>query len=337
MNSFRHTILGAVMLVFVPAAPWALLAAQDTLPPVRGYLADSTLAFLEPMIGSWQPMGLPDSLMQLDPPIVGHDYQWTVGRKAIRLRESFRLGDPDAARLDGLVYWNPATERIEFTAVAGPGPGQGRLFKGVYRQLENGTIERTYDVFYRTLADMPAEVFGGSRRTYRERYTFLTPDSVASQLDWFHDGAWRGFGPFATGSFRRLSPRSRDAAIIAEVEAATWAFHAADTARSADGVIALLWPEYTMLVDGRRVEYDDIVAGSRAFMSGIELFHTEWTDLQVTPVGPHAALASFVFRDSIVTKAGDVVRHRGPTTFLWERRNGEWRLLYGDSDHYPLE
>ncbi len=25
---------------------------------------------------------------------------------------------------------------------------------------------------------------------------------------------------------------------------------------------------------------------------------------------------------------------QGPTTFLWVRRNGEWRLRFGEADHY---
>jgi hypothetical protein len=180
----------------------ARLPAQDR--PVKGYLADSSLAFLRPLIGAWRPLGIPDSLARLDPPIVAHDYRWTVGGRAIQLRERFRQGSADSAHLNGLIYWNPATERVEFLAVAGPGPGQGRLFMGEYRSRDDGAIERTYDVFYRTLADIPGEQFGGSRRRYREVYRVIRADSVASTLDWFHDGAWRPFGPFARGGFARI-------------------------------------------------------------------------------------------------------------------------------------
>jgi hypothetical protein len=158
------------------------------------------------MIGRWRPLGLPDSLASLDPPIVAHEYAWTVGRKAIRIREGFRADDPESAQLEGLVHWNPATERIEFVAVAGHGPGEGRLFKGEYVQLDDGRIQRIYDVFYREAADVPGEAFGGMRRRYREIYRFVRPDSVASTLDWFHDGAWRGFGRFSEGGFTKLPP-----------------------------------------------------------------------------------------------------------------------------------
>ncbi|HSA57595.1 MAG TPA: hypothetical protein VLE53_17915 [Gemmatimonadaceae bacterium] len=180
----------------------AVADAQD--PAVRGYLADSSLSFLVPLIGAWRPLSVPDSLKRLDPPIVAHAYRWIVGRRAIQLLESFRSGQPDSALLSGMIYWNPATERVEFVAVAGRDVGEGRLFIGEYRTLADGSIERTYDVFYRTLADTPAEQVGGSRRRYREVYRLVTSDSIESTLDWFHDGAWRPYGPFARGAFRRI-------------------------------------------------------------------------------------------------------------------------------------
>ena len=125
--------------------------------------------------------------------------------------------------------------------------------------------------------------------------------------------------------------------VVAEVEAAVWAFHAADTARNAEAVIELLWPEYEMLADGQRLEFSQIVEGSREFMATLNLFHTVWSDLRIIPVGRNAAVSFFRFCDSIITQTGDLIRNQGPTTFLWERRNGEWRVRYGDSDHYRVD
>ena len=134
---------------------------------------------------------------------------------------------------------------------------------------------------------------------------------------------------------RGLSPVEA-AEIRTQVETAVWAFHRADTARDAEAVIDLLWPEFTMLVDGSRQNYEQIAAGSREFMSGIRVFHTEWTDLTVTPLASTIAVASFTFRDSIVSRAGELTQAMGPTTFVWERRQGEWRLRFADADHYPV-
>ena len=128
-----------------------------------------------------------------------------------------------------------------------------------------------------------------------------------------------------------------EANVNREVTAAVWAFHAADTSRNAQAVIDLLWPEYTMLVDGNRITYSDVAAGSPAFMEGLDMFYTEWTDLQIIPISDKAALTSFLFRDSLVHKDGVVTKKRGPNTFLWEKRGDEWRVRYGDADHYPWE
>ena len=47
---------------------------------------------------------------------------------------------------------------------------------------------------------------------------------------------------------------------------AVWTFYSADTARNAEAVIELLWPEFTMMADGQRVAFDDAVKGIRAFL-----------------------------------------------------------------------
>ena len=126
------------------------------------------------------------------------------------------------------------------------------------------------------------------------------------------------------------------ASVRADVEARVWAFHAADTARDAEAVIGLLWPDYEMLVDGQRLSFEEVAEGSREFMGSLETFHTVWTDLRVIPLSADFAISSFTFRDSIQIRGGGLVQSRGPTTLFWERRNGEWRLRFGDADHYPV-
>lgn len=179
----------------------------QTQPMVRGYLNDSSLAFLKPMIGRWRPVVVynPSGLAP-GTTIVAEDYRWTVGKKAIHYLENYPLPLVDSAQVDGLIYWNPATERVEFLGVAGSGEGQGHLYVGEYRQLEDGTVERVFDGFYRSAADTPGDALGGLRRRYRQRFQFITADSVAFTLDWFHDGAWRPFGRFAQNTLVRIRP-----------------------------------------------------------------------------------------------------------------------------------
>jgi hypothetical protein len=211
----RAVLIGASAVGLLAATEVAIAIAVRPHPTpqaaVRGYLADSSLVFLEPLVGSWRPTAVPPGV---DANVVAHQYRWTVGRKALELREGFPVGAPESAQLVGMVYWNPATERVEWIAVAGPDDGQGRLFVGEYRGLEDGSIEREYDVFYRTLEDTPGDELGGSRRRYREVYRMMTPDSIASTLHWFHDGAWRPFGRFAEGGFVRIRGTENDEAAL---------------------------------------------------------------------------------------------------------------------------
>ncbi len=158
--------------------------------------ANNPLAFLQPLIGEWVP-NVPDSILRQRPELknlVAHHYAWTVGRNAIRLRENYARGKPDSSELDGLIYWDPTKQLVEFVAVAGHADGQGRLFHGEYTRLSDGRIERVYDVQYRTKADMPGEELGGTRRRYREVYTVESRTVLSFTLEWWRDGRWQPFG-----------------------------------------------------------------------------------------------------------------------------------------------
>ena len=121
-----------------------------------------------------------------------------------------------------------------------------------------------------------------------------------------------------------------------QVSAQLWAFHHADTTMNAEAAIDLLWPEYTMLVDGNRIDYNNITLGMRQFMSNISSFHTEWNDVQIIPISRDAAVTSFTFKDLIIDNSGKVTRSQGPNTFVWQKRGNQWKILYGDADHYPI-
>lgn len=125
------------------------------------------------------------------------------------------------------------------------------------------------------------------------------------------------------------------AEIIEQVTLQVNAFHAADTSLNAQGVADLLWPEFTMLVDGNRTSYEDVRSGSQAFMASLETFHTEWADLKIIPLSNRHAISSFIFTDSIVAKDGTLTQSRGPNTFVWEKRKEVWKVIYADADHYP--
>lgn len=189
MSAVVALAVTAALVIKVPTCPCPETAGADAQSRV---VLDSTLRGLEPLVGSW---GAPPNTPRVPANHVVHLYEPMVGGKSLRMREGFPAGRSDDAELDGMVFWNVATERIEFVAVAGKGTGQGRFFSGEYRVLPDGAVERVYDVFYRTLADTPGEELGGARRRYREVYRLAGRDSVDATLEWWLRGEWRPYGP----------------------------------------------------------------------------------------------------------------------------------------------
>lgn len=125
--------------------------------------------------------------------------------------------------------------------------------------------------------------------------------------------------------------------LIEQVKNHVNAFQKADTTLSSEGVLDLLWPEFTMLSDGNHITYEKVSESSRDFMLSLESFNTEWDSLRIIPLGNNHAISSFIFTDSIVAKDGTITQSTGPNTFVWERRDGKWKVIYGDADHYSIE
>ena len=125
--------------------------------------------------------------------------------------------------------------------------------------------------------------------------------------------------------------------LVKEVKSQVDAFQKADTTLNSEGVLDLLWPEFTMLADGNHVTYEMVQQSSGDLMSSLESFHTKWDSLRIIPLGNDHAISSFLFTDSIVAKDGTLTQSRGPNTFVWQKRNGKWKVIYGDADHYSIE
>jgi ketosteroid isomerase-like protein len=127
------------------------------------------------------------------------------------------------------------------------------------------------------------------------------------------------------------------AAVEAAVDSATRAFEAAERARDAEAAVAHLAPDFSIFVDGSRVDYEASAEGMRATLPTLAHFEPGWTDLRVQALSPTLAISSFTFNDSIVGEDGTLTRATGPTTLVWEKRGDDWLIVYGDADHYPVE
>jgi len=140
---------------------------------------------------------------------------------------------------------------------------------------------------------------------------------------------------------QQLAPEPRSTAadyqhIVATVDSLTHAFEQAERDRQPGRVLSFLSPDFYMYADGVRANYGEVVTGIHE-ISTFRHFEPGWDNLEVHALGPDAAMVSFTFRDSIVTGSGDVLLAGGATTLVWERRDGQWRVVYADADHYPVE
>lgn len=162
--------------------------------PVSAQALDSTLAPLAGLLGGWM---VPDQVAAQRPELAGQyivHASPVVGGHAIRYREHVPFGEPAVAELEGLIVWHPAEEHYRLFAAAGRGDPGGRIFVGTLTPLADGRIEKVYDVYYRTAADVPGEEHGGLRRRYREIIEFPTVGRMVFTLDWWVDGRWQPFG-----------------------------------------------------------------------------------------------------------------------------------------------
>lgn len=123
------------------------------------------------------------------------------------------------------------------------------------------------------------------------------------------------------------------AAIASEVDSATRAFETAQRDRNAERMLAHFAPDFSMRVDGVRMGYDSVAASIRSSVPELAYLEPGFSDITVGVLNRDAAFASFVFRDSAVTRAGDIRVSVGPTTLIWQRREGRWLMVFADADH----
>ncbi len=119
------------------------------------------------------------------------------------------------------------------------------------------------------------------------------------------------------------------------VLAAVDAFADAERRRDVEAILDFIAPDFYMYADGARVDYESVAAQIRSTMPALQRFETTWSDVEVTVLARDQAFVSLVFRDIVTDGDGVTTRLRGPTTFVWSLRDGSWRIIYADADHYP--
>lgn len=130
-------------------------------------------------------------------------------------------------------------------------------------------------------------------------------------------------------------PEATEASIEAEVLARLREFEATERTLSAPALLDFLDPEFTMLQDGTRVDHAATVVQMEATLPTLRSFEPRFDDVEVLVLSQDHALTSMIFHDEITDAEGTVTRMQGPSTLLWRKRQGTWRILFADSDHYP--
>ena len=151
------------------------------------------LAFLAPLLGQWAPDPADANLRhnyQIRDRVV-MSLQLAAGGHFLHLHEGYPLqADTSRARLSGVLHYNPAADRVEFSAAT----RNGHSLRGVYSAGANGRIERIYEVNYQPRDQLPAPELPGRTRRYRETYeTQGSRLNVRLELD--QGGSWQPWGP----------------------------------------------------------------------------------------------------------------------------------------------
>lgn len=151
-------------------------------------------------------------------------------------------------------------------------------------------------------------------------------------------GVWLLLGGFVSSCSapRTALTAAESQEIITAVTAGMKSYAAALGSVQVDRITAhyVEGPEFRLTSDGTvhsRATLLEVLAG----LSKLNKMEVNWESITVTPLAPGAALAVAPFRRVDFARDGTLSRNRGVATWVWVRRDGQWRMLYGHGDHYP--
>ena len=126
-------------------------------------------------------------------------------------------------------------------------------------------------------------------------------------------------------------------AISSAVDSATHAYLNAVAAKDAERVIAHYAnePDFMAYFDAAPMNHDQISTTVRGMFGGLSAVDLKPVTVQVTVLGPDAAIAGFTFRESFTDTSKKVTRLRGTASWTWTRRGTDWKIIHGDAVHLP--
>lgn len=136
----------------------------------------------------------------------------------------------------------------------------------------------------------------------------------------------------ASGDFTPEAQAAQADTIRARMES----YAAALAARDAERILShyVQGPEFRLYVDGTLYTYDDMVGVASSMARTLSALEVRWDSVNVTSLGRGAAIAGATFRRVLTDTAGAVSRDRGTASWIWVRRDGQWRSIHGHGVHY---
>jgi len=128
-------------------------------------------------------------------------------------------------------------------------------------------------------------------------------------------------------------------AIVAAVEARMRSAEAAERLADPEQMLAHFasGPDVYFYNDGQRWTYAALAAGLRSsgFRSLKGLIEPGFGDLHVWVLGAEYALVTAKFKRTVTDSSGAVTRSQGALSWLWRNIDGQWLIVYGQTDHRP--
>ena len=125
--------------------------------------------------------------------------------------------------------------------------------------------------------------------------------------------------------------------IVKAVEESMRAFEAAEHALDAERVIAHFagGADHYIYNDGQRLTHEALAVSVRVAFLTLQSMEGGFADVDVMVLAPDAALVAATFEETVTTRAGGRMEQRGVASWLWRHVGGDWRIVYGQVDHYP--
>lgn len=146
-----------------------------------------------------------------------------------------------------------------------------------------------------------------------------------------------GVGTGCAPADSRQMTAEREAAVADTLRALTRQVDSLFKALDPEPYLALYSGDTHFYYDGSHLPRKKFEAVVRKEMKAFERFSTTMMEPQVEVLGPDAGVVSFRYRGEAVDTAGTTREMTAAVTVVFERRNGEWKIVQAHESFPPPE